>query len=218
LVIQIRLERAEVSGFRAGGARRAGDALGSPCSWRRWGIYSVLSYTVGRRVQEIGVRMALGAQVRDVLRLVVVEGMRPTLLGIVLGLGAALALGRALASLFYGVSVADPILFGAMALLLAGVALLASAGRPGGRHGCRPARRFRSNGGRGHLGSRWHLRSLDVQPSGSQRPWRRAVVPARRNDPAMRVPGAVQGRGSLLRGRLDPQVTQPAPKYHSYDA
>jgi putative ABC transport system permease protein len=92
------------------------------------GIYSVLSYTVGRRVQEIGVRMALGAQVRDVLRLVVVEGMRPTLLGIVLGLGAVLALGRALAGLFFGVSVADPILFGAVALLLAGVALLASAG------------------------------------------------------------------------------------------
>lgn len=92
------------------------------------GIYSVLSYTVRRRAQEIGVRMALGAQVRDVLRLVVVEGMRPTLLGIVLGLGAALALGRALASLFFGVSVADPILFGAVALLLAGVALLASAG------------------------------------------------------------------------------------------
>ncbi len=92
------------------------------------GIYSVLSYTVGRRTQEIGVRMALGAQIRDVLRLVVVEAMGPTLLGIVLGLGAALALGRALASLFYGVSVADPLLFGAVALLLAGVALLASAG------------------------------------------------------------------------------------------
>ena len=92
------------------------------------GIYSVLSYTVRRRVQEIGVRMALGAQVRDVLRLVVVEGRRPILLGIVLGIGAALALGRALASLFYGVSVADPLLFGAVALFLAVVALLASAG------------------------------------------------------------------------------------------
>ena len=92
------------------------------------GIYSVLSYAVGRRTQKIGVRMALGAQIRDVLRLVIVEGMRHTLLGIVAGLGAALALGRVLASLFYGVSVADPVLFGALALLLAGVALLASAG------------------------------------------------------------------------------------------
>src|SRR3954465_6099287 len=66
------------------------------------GIYSVLSYSVGRRAREIGVRMALGAQIRDVVRLVVVEGMRPILLGIVLGIGAALTLGRALASLFFG--------------------------------------------------------------------------------------------------------------------
>ncbi|HSS52951.1 MAG TPA: FtsX-like permease family protein, partial [Thermoanaerobaculia bacterium] len=92
------------------------------------GIYSVLSYTVGRRVQEIGVRMALGAQVKDVLRLVVAEGMRPTLVGILVGSAAALALGRALASLFYGVSAADPLLYGAVALILAGVALLAIAG------------------------------------------------------------------------------------------
>ncbi len=92
------------------------------------GIYSVLSYSVGRRAREIGVRMALGAQIRDVVRLVVLEGMRPILLGIVLGIGAALVLGRVLASLFFGVSVADPLLFGAAALLLALVALLASAG------------------------------------------------------------------------------------------
>jgi putative ABC transport system permease protein len=68
------------------------------------------------------------AQVKDVLRLVVVEGMRPTLLGILVGSAAALALARALASLFYGVSATDPLLCGAVALLLAGVALLASAG------------------------------------------------------------------------------------------
>jgi predicted permease len=92
------------------------------------GIYSVLSYTVGQRQQEIGVRIALGAQIRDVVRLAVVEGMRPILLGIVLGIGAALALGLALGSLFFGVSVADPVLFGAAALLLSLVALLASAG------------------------------------------------------------------------------------------
>jgi ABC-type antimicrobial peptide transport system permease subunit len=88
----------------------------------------VLSYTGGQRQQEIGVRMALGAQIRDVLHLVVLEGMQPALLGIVLGLGAALALGRALANLFFGVSVADPVLFAAAALLLVVVALLASAG------------------------------------------------------------------------------------------
>jgi putative ABC transport system permease protein len=92
------------------------------------GIYSVLAYTVGRRTQEIGVRMALGAQVKDVLGLVVAEAMRPTLWGIGLGLGASLALGRILARLFYGVSAADPVLCGAVALLVAAVALLASAG------------------------------------------------------------------------------------------
>jgi predicted permease len=90
------------------------------------GIYSVLSYSVKRRVREIGVRMALGAQVRDVLRLIVIEGMRPALLGIVIGLAGALILGRVLATLIYGIKPADPITFGAVSLLLGGVALFAS--------------------------------------------------------------------------------------------
>ena len=90
------------------------------------GIYSVLSYSVKRRVREIGIRMALGAQVRDVLRLILVEGMRPTLIGVAIGLAGALALGRVLANLLYGVKPTDPITFGAVALLLATVGLFAS--------------------------------------------------------------------------------------------
>lgn len=90
------------------------------------GIYSVLSYSVKRRVREIGIRMALGAQVHDVLRLIVVEGMRPTLIGLAIGLAGALALGRVLANLIYGVKPADPITFGAVSALLASVGLLAS--------------------------------------------------------------------------------------------
>jgi putative ABC transport system permease protein len=90
------------------------------------GIYSVLAYSVKRRLREIGIRMALGAQVRDVLRLVVIEGMRPTLIGVAIGLAGALALGRVLANLIYGVKPTDPITFGAVAVLLAGVGLLAS--------------------------------------------------------------------------------------------
>jgi putative ABC transport system permease protein len=90
------------------------------------GIYSVLSYSVRRRVREIGIRMALGAQARDVLRLIVFEGMRPTLIGLAIGLAGALALGRVLANLIYGVKPTDPITFGAVATLLTAVGLFAS--------------------------------------------------------------------------------------------
>lgn len=90
------------------------------------GIYSVLSYTVRRRVREIGIRMALGAQIGDVLRLVLMEGMKPTLLGLAIGLAGALALGRVMARLVYGVSPADPATFAAVSSLLALAALAAS--------------------------------------------------------------------------------------------
>jgi putative ABC transport system permease protein len=92
------------------------------------GIYSVLAYRVGQRTQEIGVRMALGAQVGDVLRWGLGEGMRPVLLGLALGLAATVALRPTLAALLFGVSATDPVLAAAATLVLAGVALLASAG------------------------------------------------------------------------------------------
>jgi predicted permease len=90
------------------------------------GIYSVLSYSVRRRVREIGIRMALGAQIGDVLRLVVLEGMKPALLGLAIGVAGALALGRVVSKLIYGVSAADPATFAAVSALLAAVALAAS--------------------------------------------------------------------------------------------
>src|SRR5207247_10176418 len=90
------------------------------------GIYGVLSYTVRRRVREIGIRMALGASHSDVLRLVVADGMKPILLGVALGLAAALALSRVVASLIFGVRATDPLTFAAVALLLVAVGLLAT--------------------------------------------------------------------------------------------
>lgn len=89
------------------------------------GIFSVLSYSVRRRVREIGIRMALGAQIRDVLRLIVLEGMKPTLLGIGIGIVGALLLGRLIATMMFGVSATDPLTFAAVAMLLFGVALCA---------------------------------------------------------------------------------------------
>jgi predicted permease len=90
------------------------------------GIYSVLSYSVKRSVREIGIRLALGARVGDVLGMVVLEGMKPTLLGVVVGTVGALALGRALSSLIYEVKPTDPLTFLAVTALLAAIALLAT--------------------------------------------------------------------------------------------
>jgi putative ABC transport system permease protein len=90
------------------------------------GIYSVLSYIVRGRSREIGIRSALGAQAGDVLRLVVLEGMTPALLGIVLGAAGAVAVSASLERLVYGVSASDPLTLAAVAATLGLVALLAS--------------------------------------------------------------------------------------------
>jgi putative ABC transport system permease protein len=90
------------------------------------GIYSVLSYSVRRRVQEIGIRLALGARISDVLRMIVFEGMRPTLLGVGIGAIGALLLARVMSSLVYGVKATDPLTFLAVAMVLAMVALSAT--------------------------------------------------------------------------------------------
>jgi predicted permease len=90
------------------------------------GIYGVVAFSVTRRTQEIGIRMAIGAQRGDVLRLVVGEGARLALLGVAIGIAASFGITRLLASLLFGVSATDPATFAAVALLLAAVALLAS--------------------------------------------------------------------------------------------
>jgi putative ABC transport system permease protein len=89
------------------------------------GIYGVMAYVVTQRTHEIGVRMALGAQQRDVLRLVLGEGSLLTAIGVALGLATAFALTRLLSSLLFGISASDPLTFAAVSIFLAAVALAA---------------------------------------------------------------------------------------------
>jgi putative ABC transport system permease protein len=89
------------------------------------GLYGVMSYSVAQRTNEIGIRMALGAQTRDVLRMIVNQGLKLVLIGLGLGIAGALALTRLLATLLFGVTTRDPATFVAIAALLSLVALLA---------------------------------------------------------------------------------------------
>src|SRR5262245_52856938 len=89
------------------------------------GIYGVVSYSVTQRIREIGLRMALGAQARDVLKLIIGQDMKPVFIGLVIGLAGALATMRLMKDLLFGVSTTDPTVFTIIALLLTGVALLA---------------------------------------------------------------------------------------------
>jgi putative ABC transport system permease protein len=90
------------------------------------GIFGVMSYSVSRRTQEMAIRMALGASRREVQRMVLREGLRVTALGVAIGLGAALTLGRVMAGYVYGITPTDPVTLVGASLLLTLVALLAS--------------------------------------------------------------------------------------------
>jgi macrolide transport system ATP-binding/permease protein len=90
------------------------------------GVYGITSYAVAQRTHEIGVRLALGAQLSDILRLVLGHGLKLTIIGAALGLVGAFLATRAITSVLYGVSATDPLTFGFVSLLLIGVALVAS--------------------------------------------------------------------------------------------
>ena len=89
------------------------------------GIFAVMSYIVAGRTQEIGIRMALGARQADVLRMVLLQSLRPVALGVALGLCGALALTRLMTTLLYQVSPTDPFVLTGITLLLAAVAAFA---------------------------------------------------------------------------------------------
>jgi putative ABC transport system permease protein len=115
---------------KASSARRFNTALltffaGAALFLTIMGIYGVVAFLVGRRRREIGIRMALGAQRRDVLRLVLQQGMRPVAWGSVAGIGASLVASRFLASQLYDVSSSDPLTLAVILSLLLGTALLA---------------------------------------------------------------------------------------------
>ncbi len=90
------------------------------------GIYGTISYVVARRTREIGIRMALGAQAADIRRMVVTQDGRIALVGVVIGLVAAVFWARWLESLLFEVQARDPMVFGAVSVLMIGVALIAS--------------------------------------------------------------------------------------------
>ncbi|HEY9383064.1 MAG TPA: ABC transporter permease [Gemmatimonadales bacterium] len=126
-----RIETLEASLSRALGPARfrtvlLGSLAGIGLLLALVGVYGVIAYLVTRRRPEIGVRMALGASSRDVLRMVLGQGLRPVLLGTLLGALGALAATRLLAAWLRGVSPGDPLTFAAVALTLVGVAALAS--------------------------------------------------------------------------------------------
>lgn len=90
------------------------------------GIYGVISYNVAQRTREMGIRAALGATERSLLRLILDRGVRLTLVGLAIGTGGAIALTRLMATLLFGVGARDPLTMVSVGVILAGVAIIAS--------------------------------------------------------------------------------------------
>jgi putative ABC transport system permease protein len=89
------------------------------------GIYGVLAYSVSQRIRELGIRMAVGSSPEDAFRLVLIQGARVIAVGLVIGLASALGLGRLITSVLFGVSPADPVVLGSVAVLLVLVGMVA---------------------------------------------------------------------------------------------
>jgi putative ABC transport system permease protein len=89
------------------------------------GLYGLISYSVGQRIPEIGVRLALGAKPSQIARLIVGQGLRLAVIGVVLGIAGALAVTRLIESLLFSISVTDPFVYTSLALLLLAIASLA---------------------------------------------------------------------------------------------
>ena len=99
---------------------------GSPCCWRPSGSTALMSYTVEQRMQEIGVRVALGAGRADVVRLVLLGGLKLTLIGVAAGLLAAFGITRVLSSMLFGVKAFDPATFAVVGGVITAIALAAT--------------------------------------------------------------------------------------------
>jgi len=89
------------------------------------GVYGLIAYSLGQRVQEIGIRLALGAESRHIRSMVMLQGLRPALIGVLCGLAAAFGVTRGIASFLFGVKPWDPLVFVVVPLCLSGVALFA---------------------------------------------------------------------------------------------
>ncbi len=90
------------------------------------GVYSVVSYSVSRRIHEIGIRMTLGASGKDVIRLVLRQALRPVVIGALVGVAGCAAVSQVLSNVLYGIGSHDPIAFVGVPLFLLGISLLAS--------------------------------------------------------------------------------------------
>ena len=99
------------------------------------GIYGLMSYSVSQRTHELGIRIALGANRSDILKLVLGQGLRISLVGVSVGLALAIVVTRAIAAMLYGVNPIDPMTFGGVSVLLTAVALLVLPPSPEGSKG-----------------------------------------------------------------------------------